>query len=94
VVDEMVTRELEFRGINLSDLRSYFEALGGQLLTEGFPYVYEGESWRGELLSEEELSFTSVFKVNSVKIRFTAETDSVLEDLIKNYRLKTFRVGG
>jgi hypothetical protein len=94
VVDEMVVRELEFRGINLSDLRSYFEALGGRLVTEEFPYVYEGESWRGELLSEEELSFTSVFKVNSVKIRFVAETEMILEDLIKDYRLKTFRVGG
>jgi hypothetical protein len=94
VVDEMVSMELEFRGINLSDLGAYFEALGGRLVTEDFPYVYVGESWRGEILSEEELSFTSVFKVNAVKIRFAAETDPVLEDLIRNYRLKTFRVGG
>ncbi|MHC0038182.1 hypothetical protein [Pseudoneobacillus sp. C159] len=63
-------------------------------MTETFPFVYEGEGWRGELLSETELSFTAVFKVNSVAIRFTADSDALLADLIKNYRYKTFRIGG
>lgn len=90
----MVSRELEFRGINLGDLGSYLEELGGRLVTDSFPYVYQGDGWRGELLSEEELSFTSVFKVNAVKIRLVAESDAELEKLVKNYRLKTFRVGG
>jgi hypothetical protein len=92
----MVGRELEFRGINLTYLGIYFEELGGRLVSESetFPFIYEGEGWRGELVSEEELSFTSVFKVNAVLVRFVAESEAELEALIKNYRFKTFRVGG
>jgi hypothetical protein len=92
----MVSRELEFRGINCTHLGIYFEELGGRLVSESesFPFIYEGEGWRGEVVSEEELSFTSVFKVNAVLVRFVAESDAELEELIKNYRFKTFRVGG
>jgi hypothetical protein len=92
----MVSRELEFRGINRTHLEIYFEELGGRLVSESesFPFIYEGEGWRGEVVSEEELSFTSVFKVNAVLVRFMAESDAELEELIKNYRFKTFRVGG
>lgn len=90
----MVSRDLEFRGINLAHLGTYFEELGGQSVTDSFPYIYEGRGWRGEVLSEDELSFTSVFKVNAVFIRFIAENEEILEQLIKNYRFKTTRVGG
>jgi hypothetical protein len=90
----MIVRHLEFRGINRDHLGLYFEELGGRLVTESFPYIYEGTTWRGEILSEEELAFTSVFKVNSVKVLFAAETEIELESLIKNYRYKTTRVGG
>jgi hypothetical protein len=89
-------RELEFRGIPLAQLGQYLEELGGRLVTDSdtVPYVYEGDGWRGELLSEDELVFTSVFKVNAVFIRFSAETDEKLKKLIKRYRFKTTRVGG
>jgi hypothetical protein len=90
----MIIRNLEFRGINLAQLGTYFEELGGRLETDSFPYIYEGGSWRGEILSEDELSFTSVFKVNAVFIRFIAENEEILEQLIKKYRFKTTRVGG
>jgi hypothetical protein len=93
-VVELVSCELEFRGIPLGHLGMYFAELGGEQMTEYFPIVYRGEGWWGELLSEKELSFTSVFKVNSVVIRFTAESDSKLADLIKRYRYKTTRIGG
>ncbi|WP_079506989.1 hypothetical protein [Mesobacillus jeotgali] len=90
----MVDRILEFRGINRDHLGMYFEELGGRLVTESFPYVYEGERWRGEILSEDELAFTKTFIVNAVHIRFAAKTLEELERLIKNYRYKTTRVGG
>jgi hypothetical protein len=93
-VVEMVSRELEFRGINRDHLGMYFEELGGKAQTDTFPFVYEGDGWIGEILSEDELEFTKVFKVNAVHIRFTAETESKLEELIKQYRHKTTRVGG
>jgi hypothetical protein len=96
-VGEMVIhRELEIRGIPLAQLGEYLEDLGGRLVADSniFPFVYEGDGWRGELLSEDELVFTSVFKVNAVFIRFSAETEEKLKTLIKNYRFKTTRVGG
>jgi hypothetical protein len=92
----MFSRELEFRGIPLAQLGQYLEDLGGRLVTDSdvFPFVYKGDGWRGELLTEDELAFTSVFRVNAVKIKFSAVSEEQLEGLIKNYRYKTFRVGG
>jgi hypothetical protein len=89
-------KELEIRGIPLAQLRQYLIDLGGRLVKDcdSFPIVYEGDGWKGELLSEDELMFTSVFRVNAVKISFSAVSEEQLEGLIKNYRYKTFRVGG
>lgn len=93
-VVEMLSRELEFRGINRNHLGMYFEELGGIPQTNTFPFIYKGDGWIGEILKEDELQFTKVFKVNAVHIRFTAETESKLQELIKLYRHKTTRVGG
>ncbi|WP_147534014.1 hypothetical protein [Bacillus marasmi] len=94
----MISQDLEFRGINLSDLKLYFEELGGVREpvegAEAFPVVFVGDDWSGMILSETELVFTPVFKVNAIKVRFVAENEAVLTDLIKKYRLKTTRVGG
>jgi hypothetical protein len=92
-----IIRELEIRGVPLAQLGEYLEDLGGRLVvtdSDTFPYVYEGDGWKGELLSEDEIAFTSVFRVNVVKIRFSAVFEEQLDKLIKNYRFKTFRVGG
>jgi hypothetical protein len=92
-----VNRVLEIRGIPLAQLGEYLEDLGGRLVvtdSDTFPYVYEGDGWKGELLSENEIAFTSVFRVNVVKIRFSAVFEEQLDKLIKHYRFKTFRVGG
>jgi hypothetical protein len=90
----LISRDLEFRGIKCAHLGMYFEELGGSQITNSFPYIYIGDGWRGEILSEEEIAFTSVFKVNAVIIRFFAENEEKLEKLVKNYRYKTTRVGG
>lgn len=90
----MVSRELEFRGININHLKLYFEELGGILLADQFPFVYRGEGWSGEIGSEGQLTFTPAFKVNVVKVRFTADSDGALQEIIRKYRLKTTRIGG
>ncbi|MDQ0412620.1 hypothetical protein [Mesobacillus stamsii] len=90
----MVDRILEFRGINRDHLGMYFEELGGRLVTDSFPYVYEAETWKAEILSENEIAFTKTFIIHAVSIRFAAENQEQLEKLIKNYRYKTTRVGG
>ena len=90
----MVIKDLEFRGIAIEHLGMYFEDLGAKKITDKFPYVFTTEKWSGQILSEEQISFTSIFKVNTVKVRFHANDDKVLDELIKNYRYKTTRIGG
>jgi hypothetical protein len=90
----MPEQELEFRGINRKHLGMYFEELGGKQITDDFPYIYKSNEWCGEIVREEELSITPTFKVNSVYIRFNASDDMTLKELIKNYRVKTRRIGG
>lgn len=91
----MVSKTLEFRGIPVKHLGMYFEELGAvKSPAQSLPFHYKSVSWEAEILSEEMLVFTSNFKVNAVKIRFHAMDELLLEDLIKNYRYKTTRVGG
>ena len=90
----MPSQDLEFRGINLSHLGMYFEELGAKKISDSFPFIFQAENWRSEIIKEEELSFTSVFKVNAIHIRFIARSQQELEELIRDYRYKTFRVGG
>lgn len=128
----MISRDLEFRGINRRSLEIYFEELGGKRRQnaglnddakantsainiaiasnsaienaidsanvnpepDGFPTVFVGDGWEGQILSEEEISFTTVIKVNAVRIRFLATDEAGLAELIKKYRFKTTRVGG
>jgi hypothetical protein len=93
-VVNVAQQELEFRGINRKHLGMYFEELGAKQITDQFPYIYKSEHWYGEIIREEELSITSTFKVNCVYIRFYASSDITLKELIKNYRVKTRRIGG
>ncbi|NMD68961.1 hypothetical protein HHO41_01585 [Bacillus sp. DNRA2] len=94
----MISRDLEFRGINRRHLELYFEELGGKRLgseaVDSFPILFVGDGWEGHIVSEKELAFTAVFKVNAVKIRFVAEDEVALTELLKKYRYKTTRVGG
>lgn len=90
----MIISDLEFRGIRIEHLGMYFEELGAKPMTATFPYIYEAENWNGQILSEEEISFTSIFKINSVQVRFCATDDHTLNEVIKNYRFKTTRIGG
>jgi hypothetical protein len=90
----MAEIDLEFRGINVDHLRLYFQELGAIQVTDTFPFIYEAEGWSGQILSEEEIAFTAIFKVNAVKVRFIAEDEDTLMKVIKNYRYKTTRIGG
>ncbi|HEY2422142.1 MAG TPA: hypothetical protein VGI04_12025 [Neobacillus sp.] len=90
----MPYQDLEFRGINIKHLGMYFEELGANQVTDSFPYIYKASDWSGEIINEEEIFFTASFKVNAVQVRFHAEDENTLVELIKNYRYKTTRIGG
>lgn len=89
----METIDLEFRGIPLTALESYFKELNGEQLTDDFPIFFDGGDWKGEIRSEEELQIASAFRVNAVHISFHAVDKSQLDEIIKKYRKKTTRVG-
>jgi hypothetical protein len=93
-VDDMASKELEFRGIKMSHLGTYFEELGAEKKSDSFPFLFKSLSWKAEIISEEIITITSSFHVNAIMIRFTADNDEILEQLIRNYRQKTTRVGG
>lgn len=78
----------------MEHLGMYFEELGAKQKRDSFPYVFEAEGWRGEILEEKEIAFTQSFKVNSIKIRFYAVSEKLLNETIKHYRYKTTRIGG
>ncbi|MEH7097547.1 hypothetical protein [Neobacillus vireti] len=90
----MAEIDLEFRGIHIDHLGMYFQELGAIQVTDTFPLIYEAEGWSGQILSEEELAFTAIFKVNAVRVRFIAEDEDTLNEVMKNYRYKTTRIGG
>lgn len=90
----MTEIELEFRGIHIEHLMMYLEEIGGKRLSNSFPYKFQGDQWGACILKEQEIVFTAAFKVNAVFIRFKAENEKILEDVLKKYRLKTFRAGG
>lgn len=90
----MIVKDLEFRGIHREHLGLYFIELGAKQITNDFPYLYQAEEWSGQIISEEELTFTASFKVNVVHVRFGAKDEEALNRLIKNYRYKTTRIGG
>jgi hypothetical protein len=90
----MAIKDLEFRGIGRDHLGLYFLELGAKQVTNSFPYIYAAEGWSGQILSEEEITFTANFKVNAVMVRFIADNEKDLTLLIKNYRYKTTRIGG
>jgi hypothetical protein len=93
-VADMEEKVLEFRGIHIDHLKMYLEEIGGKRLSDSFPYQFQGDRWGASILKEQEISFTAAFKVNAVFIRFKAEDEKILEDVLKKYRLKTFRAGG
>lgn len=90
----MVEKTLEFRGIKREHICTYLTEMGGNQVTFTFPLIYDGLGWRVQLLNEKELSFTAAFKVNAVDIRFEALNMDILDEIIRNFRLKTFRAGG
>lgn len=90
----MISSVLEFRGIHTNHLKEYFEELGAKHIEDHDPIQYKGEQWSVEILKEDEISFTSSFKVNTVHLRFTAENEQELQELIRKFRYKTTRVGG
>lgn len=90
----MVEQTLEIRGIPLSQICTYLNELGGLQQTVTFPILFTNEDWSGEILYEVEVQITSRFSVNAIHIHFTSADEPILEEIIRNFRKKTMRIGG
>ncbi|MFM1651817.1 hypothetical protein ACI7RC_06925 [Brevibacillus sp. B_LB10_24] len=87
-------KNLEIRGIPLSQLTSYLRELGGEQHTDRFPVLISGDKWQAELLGQEEVAITSRFRVNAVFLVFKSPSEVVLDQVVARFRKKTMRVGG
>lgn len=90
----MLEKELEFRGIKLEHLDTYLIEIGGKKVSDTSPYVFYGDGWSARIISKNEILFTAAFKVETVTIRFSAQTEELLAEVIQQFRKKTFRAGG
>lgn len=89
-----VEQTLEFRGIRLEHLINYLTELAAIQETFEPPYVFQGSGWKADILREDQVQITSRFVINAVFIRFEASTEEGLQEVIKAYRMKTYRAGG
>ncbi|MBU8906036.1 hypothetical protein [Desertibacillus haloalkaliphilus] len=86
----MYKKELEIRGISRQSIIEYLVQLGGELETKD---RISCEHWTCEVSAE---TFVELFRseVPVVHVLFSAESKDGLADIVRGFRLKTFRAGG
>jgi hypothetical protein len=89
----MIEKTLEIRGINRDDLITYLIQLKGNLIDNEIQTTISGKGWRCTLSEEEHFLFLQS-NIPKVFVTFSAADSQVLEQIIKDFRLKTFRAGG
>jgi hypothetical protein len=89
----MAQKMLEIRGISRADLVRYLIQLKGKAIEDQTQDTFAGTGWCCTLSQEESFIFLQS-KIPKVFVTFTAEESETLEQIIKDFRLKTFRAGG
>jgi molybdopterin synthase sulfur carrier subunit len=90
-----VRREVAYRGISRRLAAHYLENLGGDLVGTDDPADatrVDGEGWRATLAAAEVTAAASI-TLTEVTVSFAGE-ESVLEDLLPNFKRKAMRAGG
>jgi hypothetical protein len=89
----MIQETLEIRGINRDDLITYLIQLKGEIVENQTSTTFSGNGWSCTL-SEEEYFLFLQSNVPKVFVTFSAKESQTLEQIIKDFRRKTFRAGG
>jgi hypothetical protein len=89
----MIEETLEIRGINREDLITYLIQLKGNLIDSETQVTFSGKGWACTLSEEEHFLFLQS-NIPKVFVTFSATDSQALEQIIKDFRLKTFRAGG
>lgn len=84
--------ELEIRGIHRTDILAYLIQLNGHYKQED-QSVIVGNNWECFVSQE---SYMRMFHsdIPIVFVTFTSNSEKVLKEVIRQFRLKTFRAGG
>lgn len=88
----MYEKTLEFRGISRKDLISYLTSLGGKVAHDNSS-VYLSENWSAVISPEQFFQFLQS-DIPKVFITFSSPNEKYLQEIITNFRKKTFRIGG
>lgn len=91
----MITNEnLEIRGINRSELVAYLKELGGkQVSDEENVVMIKSGDWSCQVEPEEIFTFMHS-DLPKVHLEFYSENKETLAEVLRKFRLKTFRAGG
>lgn len=84
----MEEQTLEIRGIHRKDILIYVQEIKTKIL----PQKAE-DAWKCTV-SKEEIFHLFQSEIPKVFVTFSADTATLLEKIIKEFRLKTFRAGG
>lgn len=78
-----------FRGLTLERALGYLEHLGGVRRSDR---VVEGEGWRAELATQT-VPVGPSYRLTEVRVTWTGRP-AIVEDVVLQFRLKTFRAPG
>ncbi|WP_416149614.1 hypothetical protein ACM26V_01050 [Salipaludibacillus sp. HK11] len=88
--------KLEIRGIKRGDLIAYLIDLGGEYFSDcrdGKKVKIGNQDWQCDLSEEETYTFMHS-EIPKVYLTFQSENQPVLVEVIRKFRLKSFRAGG
>ncbi|PYZ94410.1 hypothetical protein CR194_02435 [Salipaludibacillus keqinensis] len=86
--------KLEIRGISRDELFKYVQELGGERLSSNSDMIlFQSDKWSCTLSSEETFYFMHS-DIPIVHVSFHSSNEDALRDILRKFRLKTFRAGG
>lgn len=90
----IINEKLEIRGINCTELVNYLIELGGNQVPneENVTSIKSGD-WYCEVAQEETFTFMHS-EIPKVHLEFQSENKESLAEVLRKFRLKTFRAGG
>lgn len=88
------SKTMEIRGIRIDEIAAYFEQIGGERSESEDSYlVISNNDWYVNISPEESFTFMHS-EIPIVHFTIYAANEAILDQIVKEIRLKTFRAGG
>ncbi|WP_280768333.1 hypothetical protein [Salipaludibacillus daqingensis] len=89
-----MTEKLEIRGIHHKDIISYLMELGGEKVPSEEDFVViDSKEWKCTVSPEQFFTFMHS-SIPKVHLEFQSDNSELLTEVLRKFRLKTFRAGG